>query len=56
MRNALMQDVSMIYSQPPNTGLSGIQMVIFWTQFVSGFQMVVKTTSLDRFIINKIFI
>ncbi len=43
------------YSEPPNTGLSGIQMVIFRTQFVSGFQMVVMTTTLDRFIMKKIF-
>jgi hypothetical protein len=28
------------YSEPPNTGLSGIQMVIFRTVFKSGFQMV----------------
>jgi hypothetical protein len=28
------------YSEPPNTGPSGIQMVIFWTLFESGFQMV----------------
>jgi hypothetical protein len=29
-----------IYSHHVKTGQSGIQMVIFWTQFVSGFQMV----------------
>jgi hypothetical protein len=57
------------YSNPPNTGLSGIQMVIFRTLFVSGFQMVaailflsfeIRTgyflTSLDRFGMNKIFL
>jgi hypothetical protein len=34
-----------LYSTPPNTGLSGIRMVIFWTQFVSGFQMHSKSRS-----------
>jgi hypothetical protein len=29
-----------VYSEPPNTGLSGIQMVIYRTLFVSGFRMV----------------
>jgi hypothetical protein len=28
------------YSEPPNTGLSGIRMVIFQTLLKSGFQMV----------------
>jgi hypothetical protein len=28
------------YSEPPSTRPSGIQMVIFWTLFVSGFRMV----------------
>jgi hypothetical protein len=28
------------YSEPPNTGLSGIGMVIFWTLLKSGFRMV----------------
>jgi hypothetical protein len=29
-----------MYSEPPNTGPSGIRMVIFQTLFKSGFQMV----------------
>jgi hypothetical protein len=57
------------YSTPPNTGLSGIRMVIFRTIFLSGFQMVsailfllfeIRTgyflTSLDRFGMNKLFL
>jgi hypothetical protein len=57
-----------VYSNPPNTKLSGIQMVIFRTLFVSGFQMVVAIlflpfeiltryflTCLDHFGTNKIF-
>jgi hypothetical protein len=28
-----------LYSEPPNTGLSGIRLVIFRTLFVSGFLM-----------------
>jgi hypothetical protein len=43
------------YSQHPKSGLSGFQMVIFRTQFVSGFQMVVMTASLENFIIKIIF-
>jgi hypothetical protein len=37
---SLLQLICVLYSTPLNTGLSGIQMVIFRTQFVSGFQMV----------------
>ncbi len=53
-------DIKYMYSTPPNTGLSGIRMVIFRTQFVSGFQMHSKSgpdiflTSLDRFGIKNI--
>jgi hypothetical protein len=34
------------YSDPPNTGPSGIQMVIFRTLFVSGIQMVLAANLL----------
>jgi hypothetical protein len=46
--------------KPPNTGLSGIRMVSFWTQFVSDFRIHSKSgrniflTSLDRFGIKNI--
>jgi hypothetical protein len=59
-----------MYSDPPNTGLSGFQMVIFRTLLKSGFQMVLAaillktirkpdrtflTASLDGFGMKKIF-
>jgi hypothetical protein len=47
--------VTVLYSQHPKSRPSSFQMVIFQIQFVSGFQMVVMTASLDRFIIKKIF-
>jgi hypothetical protein len=49
-----------IYSIPPNTGLSGIRMVSFRTQFVSDFRIHSKSgpdmflNSLDRFSIKNI--
>jgi hypothetical protein len=60
--------ISCKYSDPPNTGLSGFRMVIFWTLLKSGFQMVLAaillntipkpdrtflTASLDRFGMKK---
>jgi hypothetical protein len=54
-----------IYSQHPNTGPSGIQMVIFQTLFGSGYQMVRFSNgrfynicpdfSIDCFGMNKIY-
>jgi hypothetical protein len=58
-------DSKSLYSDRLNVGRSGIQMVIFWTKFVSGFQMVVtilflawfsnSKTDLDLFHMKYIF-
>ncbi len=37
------------YSAPPKTGLSSIQMVIFWTLFKSGFRMALAAILLKPF-------
>jgi hypothetical protein len=58
---ALSLNILYVYSEHPKAGLSGFQMVISRTLFGSGFQMPFESrsedflTSLDRFVVNKIF-